>query len=248
MPAGAQDGGARKTDSLYELALLLSAMYGEREDVTEEVLEARLEKAHALYIEGGARTQDAAIIALSAVVGFLEDNGVLPLGKINRLLLPLERLVSALQDLRYGIVHGLVQPRSTKSGTSLTRSEAEFRLLCVTATYLLERELGDDAPKEVAKRLGELGFARQRRDKAGNMKPITEGTVRNWQKSARQLLDRLFGDEHASFGPWLFKQSWSLIGTPQGKIEAGVYSPKASADSILNGSLPLLFGHLRQKK
>jgi hypothetical protein len=213
-------------------------------------LEPRLERAFAEYIKGGLSSRGGMILALRAAVDFIEENGDLSLGSEHRLLMPLVHLGRALERLDDGMRHKLLQPQSPGregGGSRLRDDEAEFRVLCAAATWMLTPELGDEAAKFVANRLTRLGFAQQRRTAAGNKEEISAKTIKNWQGSALKLYRQVLSSRTSSFRVQLFKHYWSLATAPQSRGTLDGHGPRPG-NFILDAVIPLLFGHLRSPK
>jgi hypothetical protein len=141
------------------------------------LLVGNLHKANDLKGDAG---REAALLALGAVVAFLES---LPDVKRCAIHAPLLTLFEALADLdKHGVVHPMFLPE--KRSNALPSDRAKLHAVAAAwAEALIQTGAGRDAADaRVALELGRLGYT-PRGEKRGR---ISHETVRQWRKEARQ--------------------------------------------------------------
>jgi hypothetical protein len=162
--------------ALKEISRLLPA--GDDVIRDEDWLTNELTEAQALFSSDQSYAQDGMRRALRAVIEYVDETA-LPVTRSPVLVLPLLRLLHALEMLDLGIVEPLLQPTMQRPGARpLSLDELEFRFMVAHVIYLTGGP--DIAGEAVAQSLAERGFKQQRLQDSGFYTEITTKTVNNW--------------------------------------------------------------------
>jgi hypothetical protein len=234
----------RGDDDLRRMITKFSATYGMRDDPEQvemdlEMLGVYLDTANDIFMMGKNNARAGMMRSLEWTIHYLDQE--LPAIHSERQLLPLRRLLRALEDLDSSILHAALKMQKRPGGSVLVKSDAEFQLLAIAAAECYPDLSIKDSQRRVAEQLTKQGFFKSRQSQ-GSKYIISDTTIANWKKEMNKIVSMAVGNRLTVL-QWVMRQCRMAM-IPENEH---ILHKKPGGDFIVQCVIPVVCGHLRHK-